>query len=234
MFPNIADFLKPIALIGLLGLSACQSAGSATVGNEIPQGVEYHVSLTSTWSASNHPFEYPEAGLVTGPHLSGLIGVSHAGQYEIFQAGRTPSPGLERLSEEGKHDPLNREIQAAIAEGRAGALFESEPLRDFSKNAVTMVRVDDRYPMVSAVAMIAPSPDWFTGVNNLNLKENGHWVQRKSVTLYGWDSGGDDGTTYKAAEMDNNPKKPIQTARNPHFEQNGKLIPVGILTFTRQ
>lgn len=233
MFPIITQILKPIALIGLFGLAACQSAGGVTMSEASPRGAEYQVTLRSTWTEANHPFEYPEAGVVTGPHFSGLIGAAHGGQFELFAEGKTPSPGLERLSEEGKHDPLNREIQAAIAAGRAGMLFESDPLRDFSQSAVAKVRVDERNPNVSAVAMIAPSPDWFAGVRNLSLRENGQWVQSRTVTLYGYDSGGDTGTTYKAPDMDANPKQPTRLAKDPHFVKNGQLIPVGTLTFTK-
>jgi len=233
MFPNITQILKPIALIGLFGLAACQNAGGVTVGEAAPQMTEYEVSLRSTWTEANHPFEYPEAGVLTGPHFSGLIGATHDGRYEIFSEGKTPSPGLERLSEEGKHDPLNREIQAAIAAGNAGALIETDPLRDFSQGVSARFRVDERHPRVSAVAMIAPSPDWFAGVRNLSLMENGQWVRSKTVTLYGYDSGGDTGATYKAPDMDANPKQATRLAKDPHFVKNGQLIPVGTLTFTK-
>lgn len=233
MFPNITQILKPIALIGLFGLAACQSAGGVTVSQADPQMAEYEVTLRSTWTQANHPFEYPEAGVLTGPHFSGLIGATHGERFEIFSEGKTPSPGLERLSEEGKHDPLNREIQAAVAAGGAGTLIETDPLRDFSQSVSSRFRVDPSHSMVSAVAMIAPSPDWFAGVRNLSLMENGQWVRSKTVTLYGYDSGGDTGTTYKAPDMDANPKQSTQLAKDPHFVKNGQLIPVGTLTFTK-
>ena len=215
-------------------VAACQSKapepGAAPV---VKEGVEYAVTLTRTWTAASHPFEYPEAGALTGPHFSGLIGASHGDGYAIFKEGMPPTPGLERLSEEGKHSPLDEEIKAVIAAGKAGMLFESDPIRDASKPATTKVRVTDRFPMVSAVAMIAPSPDWFTGAMDVNLKENGTWVGQKSVTLYAWDSGGDDGKTYKAPDADTNPKKPTSKAATPHFVKDGVAIPVGTLVFSK-
>lgn len=233
--------MKPGALAFALAASgilaaACQSKApqSSPAPGPAAEGVEYVVTLTGTWTAATHPFEYPEAGALTGPHFSGLIGASHGANYSIFKEGTPPTPGLERLSEEGKHSPLDEEIKAAIAAGRAGALFESEPIRDFSKSATTRVRVSDRFPMVSAVAMIAPSPDWFTGAMDVNLKENGAWLGQKAVTLYAWDSGGDDGTTYKAKDADTNPKKPTSKAMTPHFVVNGNAVPVGTLTFMKQ
>lgn len=198
-----------------------------------PDSAQYKVTFIRLWTAKTHPFEYPEAGLLTGPHLSGLIGATHAGAYRIYSVGTPPTPGLERLSEEGKHSPLDDEIKAAIQTGKAGALFETGPIRDASKTETFTVTVTSRFPMVSAVAMIAPSPDWFAGAADIKLMEDGKWVGKKTVDLFAYDSGGDDGTTYKAADIDTNPKKPTTLANTPHFAIKGKRPPVARLIFTK-
>ncbi|MGH9259114.1 MAG: spondin domain-containing protein [Acidimicrobiales bacterium] len=194
---------------------------------------EYTIVLKSRWTRAEHPFEYPTAGPILGPHFSGLIGASHDASYSIFADGGLPTAGLEKLSEEGKHNPLDDEIKAAIAAGRAGMLVETGPLRDFGDSLVTTVRVDGVHPLVSLVAMVAPSPDWFTGATNVNLMENGAWVASRTIELNAWDSGGDDGTTYKAPDNDNSPKKPTMRAMTPHFVVNGVTVPVATVTFTK-
>jgi hypothetical protein len=198
------------------------------------EGVEYTIVVKSMWTKDRFPFEYPEAGAFTGPHFSGVIGASHKPPYSIFTVGSRPTPGLERLSEEGKHAPLDDEIRAAIASGAAGMLFESDALRDFKDSLVTTVRVDGDHPLVSLVMMVAPSPDWFTGVANVNLMENDAWVSSRSLELWAYDSGGDDGTTYKAPDKDNNPKKPTSRATSRHFAPHGTPLPVGMVTITRK
>lgn len=210
------------------------SEAKATPAGAPMDAAEYTLVFRSNWTKSNHPFEYPAAGAVTGPHFSGIIGTSHNGSYSLFRDGSTPTPGLEKLSEEGKHSPLDEEIRAAIANGSAGALFETGGLRDFNDSLVTTVRVDASHPMVSLVAMIAPSPDWFAGVADLNLMDNGQWVASKIVQLYAWDSGGDEGTTYKAPDSDNNPKKPTMQATSRHFVKDGVPVPVATVTITRK
>jgi hypothetical protein len=192
----------------------------------------YVVTFKGTWTEKSHPLEYPESGVFTGPHFSGLIGAAHGNGYSMFMEGKMPTAGLEKLSEEGKHSPLDQEIKDAMKAGKAGSLFETGPIKDFSKVEVTEVKVTDQYPMVSAVAMIAPSPDWFAGASNISLKEGGKWVQEKTVEMYAWDSGGDDGATYEASDVDVNPKKPTMKATTAHFVSNGKTAPVGLLTFT--
>jgi len=192
-------------------------------------GADYEVTVTSLWTADRFPVDYPKAGLLTGPHFSGIIGASHNGKFTLYKEGALPTAGLERLSEEGKHSPLDQEIKDAVAGGRAGMLFESDPLKDFSKTATAKVHVTSAYPEISAVAMIAPSPDWFAGVKDVSLMDGGKFVAEKTVELYAYDSGGDDGDTYPAADKDNNPKKPTMTGSAKHF--GGK--PVGKLTFRR-
>lgn len=199
----------------------------------MPETAQYSVTFTRLWTDKTHPFEYPEAGVLTGPHFSGLIGATHGDGYAIFKEGALPTPGLEKLSEEGKHSPLDQEIKDAIAAGKAGALFETGPIRDASKSETVTITVSSQFPMVSAVAMIAPSPDWFAGVANVNLMEGGQWVSSKSIELPAYDSGGDDGTTYKAPDKDNNPKKPTTTASDPHFVVNGNRPAVARLVFTK-
>jgi hypothetical protein len=195
--------------------------------------VEYTVVVKSRWTRGNHPFEYPSAGALTGPHFSGVIGVAHDSSYAIFREGTPPTPGLENLSETGRHAPLDAEIRAATQRGAAATLFETGPLRDFGDSLVTTVRVDERHPLVSLVAMVAPSPDWFTGASSVNLVENGQWVTSRTLELNAYDSGGDEGTTYKAPDRDTNPKKPTSVADTRHFRVNGALVPVATAEFVR-
>jgi hypothetical protein len=215
------------------GNQMSDSSGTGSM-SAMSGGVEYTIVVKSLWTRDRFPLEYPEAGAFTGPHFSGIIGASHTPSYSIFAVGSRPTPGLERLSEEGKHSPLDAEIRAAVSAGSAGMLFESDALRDFKDSAVTTVRVDADHPLLSLVMMVAPSPDWFTGVNNVSLMENGSWVQSRTLDLWAYDSGGDDGTTYKAPDQDNNPKKPTSRATTKHFAPNGTVLPVGVVTITRK
>lgn len=210
------------------------SGAPATSAAAAVAPAEYTVVLRSTWTAASHPVDYPRAGALSGPHFSGLIGASHNSSFALFADGTPPTPGLERLSEEGKHDPLDAEIRARAGAGGVGTLFESGPLRDFADSVATTVTVDAEHPMISFVAMVAPSPDWFTGAANVNLLENGAWVATRTLTLNAWDSGGDDGTTYKAADKDTDPKKPTMQATTPHFVVNGQPVPVATVTITRR
>jgi len=193
---------------------------------------KYEVVFTPAWTKANFPFEYPDTSLIHKPHFSGWIGTAHDDGYRIFTEGAMPTPGLENLSEMGKHEPLNAEIGEAVSAGHALALAESDPLKDLSQTVRFEVSADEAHPTVALVAMIAPSPDWFAAVD-VNLMEGGAFVDSKTVDAMAWDSGGDDGKTYLADDIDNNPKKPSMQSTDKHFMKDGKTMPVGTLKFTK-
>lgn len=221
-----------------LGLLGCRSAPAPVAYPPTGEAVRYQVTFTGAWTERSHPLEYPLAGLISGPHFSGLIGASHDQRWSLFAAGRPPSAGLERLSEEGKHSPLDGEIRAALASGAALELFETGPIKDLSSPTAATVQaevtLDAAHPMVSLAAMVAPSPDWFAGVADVRLLEEGQWVERKELSVFAWDSGGDRGTTYEASDADTDPKDPTVINDSRHFLRDGQRLPVAKVVFTRR
>jgi hypothetical protein len=143
--------------------------------------------------------------------------------------------GLEKLCEEGKHQPLDGEIRAAIEKGAAGALIETtDPLRNVPEKATATFEIDAAHPMVSIAAMIAPSPDWCAVAADVSLQENGQWVAKKTVALEAWDAGTDSATSYRALDDDTQPRGPVQPSDSPFFLKSGTRVPVGSVTFVRQ
>jgi hypothetical protein len=187
---------------------------------------KYAVTFQGSWSMATHPLEFP-----SGAHFSGLIGATHGADYAIFLDGGSATEGLERLAEGGRHSPLDQEIKAAIQAGTAGALIETGSIKPVPGKVEGIFEIDDKHPTVSLVAMIAPSPDWFTGVS-VDLMENGQWVAEKTVTVFAWDAGTDVGTTYQAPDADSSERITINGA--PHFKKENQAAPVGTFTFVRQ
>jgi len=59
-------------------------------------------------------------------------------------------------------------------------------------------------------------------------------VTTRRVVLPAYDSGGDDGTTYKAADKNTHPKKATTRNTNRHFTVHAAVQPVATLTFVRK
>src|SRR2546422_3994772 len=109
-----------VTAVLVLGAVACGKGSKSpppappAAARRMPAGpAEYTVIIKRTWTKKKHPFEHPSAA-----PFSGMIRASHNAKYSIFTVGRRPTPGLERLSEEGKHSPLDTEIRGAIDQGK--------------------------------------------------------------------------------------------------------------------
>ena len=199
--------------------------GSSAFADETAR---YTVRVDATWTTATHPVDYPGDA-----HFSGIVGATHNAKYSIFKDGGTPTDGLEALSERGAHSPLDEEIKAAIGKGTAGALFESGALFSFPGKLQSSFTADAAHPFVSVVAMVAPSPDWFTGVSSVPLRADGKWVNEITLPLWVWDAGTDHGTTHHADDADTQPRQNTRLAAGPQFLGEKGLRPVGTVTFTR-
>lgn len=204
--------------------------------------VEYKMTFVPAWNAATHPHEYPKGesffsdifGTKKG-HFSGLIGATHNSKFHIFKVNTQPTPGLELLSEKGKPTQLAAEIDSAIQSGKAGALIKvsSGISGDLQKPVMTTFKATSKFPLVSVVAMLAPSPDWFVGVSNVQLYKEGQWLPVVAVNAYAWDSGGDSGQAFISPDQDNSPKKTTKLNTLKHFTFKGKPVPVGVFVFSR-
>ena len=113
-----------------------------------------------------------------------------AGVRTIEHGNLIDEPSARLMAERGQQATLLSEIAPAITNGTAqlqlaGGGIGTSP-GSVSLTFPQAMRRD--FPLVTLVSMIAPSPDWFVGVDSLNLIENGCWVTNKVVTLYGFDA----------------------------------------------
>ena len=88
-------------------------------------------------------------------------------------------------------------------------------------------------PLVSVVTMIAPSPDWFVGVADLNLLATGEWIDQRVVELLPFDAGTDDGSGYTSPDAPTGSAETIQSIETAPFLEAGTVLPLGTFTFTR-
>ncbi|CAM2070431.1 Spondin domain-containing protein [Sulfidibacter corallicola] len=191
------------------------------------QSVTYQVTFQADWSADTHPEGFPG-----GAHFSPLIGANHHGNLVIWEPGGLATPGMESMAETGATSLLAGEIQSAIDAETAGDLMQGGAI-DSPGDTDFLFQVDRRFPRVTLVTMIAPSPDWFLGVHGLLLFEGGRWLEERTVTLYAYDAGTDSGPEYTSPNMDTQPQEPIARLTESPFDVGGTLVPLGTFRFER-
>ena len=215
---------RPILFFTASLISAPVFAADTSMGDG---AARYEVTFERGWSVEKFPEDFPLLA-----HFSPVIGATHAAGKGPFAIGATATDGFEKLCEEGKHQPLDGEIRAAIKAGTVGALIETmDPIRDEHGKAVASFQADVAHPYVSIAAMIAPSPDWCAVAADVMLVEGGRFVDSRSVPLRAWDVGTDSATSYRALDADMQPRGKVAPSDAPYFA--GDAAKVGRVTFTR-
>lgn len=204
------------------------SAEIKAAAGEVPPPSDtavYRIVFNATWSATTHPTDFPP-----GPHFSPLIGAVHNDSVSFWASGETASPGIEQMAETGGTSNLTREIRAHVP-GNALSVLNGRGIGSPASTTIEGVHVSLEHPLITLVTMIAPSPDWFVGVAGQSLQDEfGQWVGELEVVLYPYDSGTDDGVSYRSANADSSPKQPIKGLKgvSPFSDE-----PIGTYTFTR-
>ncbi len=190
----------------------------------------YSARFEASWSAATHPTNFP-----SDPHFSPLTGAVHNEQVVIWQRGQNATDGIEDMAETGGTGQLLPEIQFAIDQGYALSSIEGGgiPLSPGATSVDFLVNRD--YSLVTLVSMLAPSPDWFIGINSLSLFDaNGNFVDSLTVELNLYDSGTDGGLRFTSADEDI-PRSPIMLVNS--FPNDSDFVDgrpsVGSLVFTR-
>lgn len=212
----------------LLALLAFSVGLSSAANAQAVDAVRYRLEIAVTWSAHTHPREFPQ-----GAHFSDLVGAIHDARYTLFADGQAASSGLELLAENGRASILRAEFDEGARRGRIGSVFRGEGLYTLPGVITTTFDIDARHRLVSFVTMIAPSPDWFTGLASIDLMTDGEWIERLEFALWAWDAGTDSGRTYTAPDADTQPRESVRLLTSPHFFDDNGLKRVGTATLLR-
>jgi len=181
---------------------------------------EYEIVFTSAW--------VPPPGDPSFPHFSGLIGGTHNAQADFWEPGVLASEGIERMAETGSKTALRNEVEAAIGAGTANAVISGGGISPSPASVSVTFETTPDFPLLTLVSMIAPSPDWFVGVDSYDLRPNGQWIEEATIQLPGWDSGTDSGPDFASPNDDTNPAEPIARLEGVPFVGTTD----GVATFT--
>ncbi len=214
---------RPIYLFALLLCLGC-----STDGDLPPFDIIYEVTFESFWSEISHPNDFPEGEA----HFSPMVVLTHQRNNMLFHIDSLATPGIKEMAETGATTLLQQENGIRILRDEAldraiGTSFDS-PGSD--KLFIGLTQFNSK---VSVVSMIAPSPDWFVGVNNVRLFENGDWLNQLTLDAIPYDAGTDNGKTYKSANSSNLVPENITLIRSGPLATNGFVNRMGTFRFVR-
>jgi len=192
----------------------------------------YDISITTIWNVTNH------SSLPNNAHWSPLSGATHKNPNDILEFGAIAptTNGIKDIAETGNTTNFSDEIDAIIAAGNADQYLQQGFAPFAGNNSVSTlndVTVSEDFPLITLVSMVAPSPDWFVAVNNLDLRSgnnavNNGWKDTFTLDVFAYDSGTDSGINYTTGDMPTEPREPISMVSG--FPINGNRM--GTITFT--
>ena len=195
------------------GAAVCTGCGSSdspvapTAPVACSASATYRVTFRATWDATSHGSSPP---FPAGAHFSRVVGTTHVEGTSLWSTGGIATNGIEVMAETGAVGVLCDEVQAEVGSGRAGGCIRGQEPSFRSPGTVTLAfDVDEPFPFLTLVSMIAPSPDWFVGIDGISLREGDCWAPRFERNLGGYDAGTDSGTTFTAPDADVTPHEPI-------------------------
>ena len=157
----------------------------------------------------------------------------------LYRTGEEAGPALRMFAELGDASGLETTTQSD-----PGILdqFVAPKVPRGEDSMQTQVFVDGTHSKLSLISKIVPSPDWFIGVDSLDLCEHGRWVDSLNVQLYPMDAGTDQGLVFTSPSWESVPREPIyqitpsrpnHPASSFHYPELDSLPPLTSLRIQR-
>lgn len=207
---------------------------ASSMAAKCPGNANYTLTWKASWTRDNHP----NTPLPSGAHFSNLIGCTHGSDYIMWRRGMNASAGVKSVAELGQTGTLKAEIEAQKSAGKVWQLIlPGYGLGAVEERTGIPVKVTSNFSRVSLISMLAPSPDWFIGIDSHDLCDNGQWRKTWDVTMLPpYDSGTDSEPTF-IGDQPTVPPVPIFRINNTMegaFKANNSIKSLGEFRFMLQ
>ncbi|CAK1585641.1 unnamed protein product [Parnassius mnemosyne] len=197
----------------------------------------YKVRVQMLWSEETFPKDYP--ALRPKAQWSPVFGQSHNKSYTLFRIGEVARSSVHNFAQYGKLDNL---ILEGEEDPRVYDQFSAPPVGSGTGETGNLVFVDGEHTEVSIICRLIPSPDWFIGVDSLDLCVDSSWVDQVVLDLEPLDAGAASGLTFTAPRWENTPpeavskhrpRQPNHPAAGFYYPNKRELPPIAKIQFTK-
>ncbi|XP_074086078.1 spondin-2 isoform X2 [Macrotis lagotis] len=227
---NLMRVCRFCRAVGTLLLTALSWSSCLPVGEEAictaPGLGRYSISFTGKWSQATFPKQYP---LFRPPaQWSSLLGATHSSDYSMWKKDEYVSNGVRNFAEKGEAWELMKEIEAAGEKIQSvHSVFSATAIPSGTGQTSTQLEAHSRHSLVSFLVRIVPSPDWFVGVDSINLCEGNRWKEQVTLDLFPYDAGTDSGFTFSSPNFATIPQDTVTeiTSSSPSHPANSFYYP---------
>ncbi|XP_068236272.1 LOW QUALITY PROTEIN: spondin-2-like [Palaemon carinicauda] len=209
-----------LLLLTAVLLQVCQGSVGSTCDPHVL--TVYKVLVQTFWSRDVFPKQYPEWR--PPAQWSKVVGRSHDDSFHLYHVGQIASDGLKQFAELSQTDILDAQSQG---EGGIFDEFIAPPVTQGVGETQAQFFVDGNHTKVSMMSRVVPSPDWFIGVDSLELCVDGTWLDSVALEVDPMDAGTDNGFTFTSPNWPTVPKKPVTriTSQSPDHPANSFYYP---------
>ncbi len=163
----------------------------------------YQVRFVGTWSQSTHAGYY-----INTAHFSPFVVWTHPESLKVFSAGKDASAGLEKVAELGGTVTFEKELD--LLKDRGLKSYSIGKRFDAPGESLARIEVSEKSPFVTAVSMIAPSPDWIVAAEDVLLYEDDTWATSTKVFVRTYDAGTEQGSSFSITNPATDPHEPVK------------------------
>lgn len=189
----------------------------------------YKMTVTMNWTS-------PQFSIPAGAHVTTIIGMIHSQDTFLWKQNVLATPGLEDVAEVGNTIKMNGELDEIIAKNKALSKFQiAAPL--ITGTTETTLKFNTVFSYISFASMIAPSPDWFMGLSNVNLFENNKWLDTLSLNIRVYDAGTEEGDVFGYNNPSTVPQQTIMlltpSTATVLANNNASIAPIATIRFVK-
>ncbi len=226
-FLSVAMVLVLAAAVLGAKTETAYTAGNLCSDDEV---VRYKMTFQGNFNSASSPGGLPHIARFTQ-----IIWVTHTSQKTFWKPGGMASPGVEDVAELGETFTFTDEVIDEVIADTVN-LWDFFPYGRYPRGEETLSRVIPlckKAPLVTFLAMLDFSPDWFIGVSSYSLlNSQNNWISPVTLDLYPYDAGTEEGTEFSFNNPPSNPHVPISSLRGKG-KFSGATAPVARMTLER-
>ncbi|XP_023324329.1 uncharacterized protein LOC111698276 [Eurytemora carolleeae] len=199
----------------------------------------YTLKIQTFWDESTFPKQFP---LWRPPaQWSKTLGFVHGEGPDLFTLGAGVSAGVKQFVETGDSEILEQEIGNS-----SSTILDTILVPQITQGvgeSLATVFVDGSHSQISIVTKIVPSPDWFIGLDSLQLCEDGKFKENISIQAELYDAGTDNGFTFTSPNWPTEPQGvvfkitstyPTHPAGSFHYPHLEHLPTLAVYSLTKE